>query len=109
MKVWVDGKCKWIGIQSILWACCTSVSLAQSPNQGKPPAILAQEITLRQNDAGLKDALRLLQAFGINALADGEPALQKASFDIKGTVRQVLDQVADTFDYKWRVNRTVSC
>jgi len=44
----------------------------------------------------------IIQQTHIAIAAEGVPADKKVELEIKGSLRKVLDRVADEFDYTWR-------
>jgi hypothetical protein len=90
-------------------------SITPLPAQQTPPLPenppLPKDLETRTLDfhvqkQSLADVIALLSPqIGHNILADDEPLLKQADIDMKGTVKEVLDKVADTFDYSWSVNK----
>lgn len=94
------------GVQIACLMACASSGYAQAP-QSDIQSRLEAKINLKQNDIPLDATLHLMQSVShVNILADGEPALQKASLDCTGTVRDALNSIADAYGYKWIVTRS---
>lgn len=62
---------------------------------------ISVEKKVRSFDATLKELSGIL---GRTILADGEPITQKLEEGYAGTAKEVLDRVADRFDFTWKVN-----
>ncbi len=47
----------------------------------------------------------LSRQIGRSIVVDDEPLLKQAEIEVKGTAKEILDKVADLFDYSWSVNK----
>lgn len=76
-------------------------ALAQSPSVAAAPLDTPIGVQFKQFSmaAMLHD---LSQRYHISVLADSEPLLKAADLDSKGTLRDALERVAETFDYAVR-------
>ncbi len=75
--------------------------------QTAPSALDRQRLVFhaqQQSFAQVVAALSLEMKRGI--AADGVPRLLQADFNLEGTAREVLDRVADAFDYQWTLSRS---
>ncbi len=94
------------GLQFACLVVCASAGSAQTQQNDMPPALEAK-LNMRQNEATLDATLHLVQSVShINIVADGEPALQTASLECVGTVRDALNSIADAYGYKWTLTRS---
>ncbi len=73
----------------------------------KPLPVLQKPLKIHLKQQSFTEMLTAFrQASGLNLMADGSPRLQKADLDLEGTVKQGLDQLAKTFDYRWNLSKS---
>jgi len=48
----------------------------------------------------------LSRQIGTSIMADDEPLVKAASFDIEGSAKAALDKIANTFDYSWQTSKS---
>lgn len=91
-----------LGALGMLIFACASAG-AQARAAPAPPSVLNRAVEINSPNVTFADALKLLtKQYGLNFLADGSPALQRADWKARGTLRAALDDLADTFDYTWQ-------
>lgn len=90
----------------ILFICWSVSSFAQQPADKNRSANLDLKIDLLLNNTSFDHAIVVMRSIAhINILADGESIIDRVNLQTSGTVREVLDILADTFDYKWRMSQ----
>ncbi len=96
---------QWVadGLLPILLLFSASRGRAQVKEKVILPPNLRQQTALKMQNASMSAMLEALrQNAHVSLLADGEPLREKADIDTSGTVAQLLDRIADTFDYEWK-------
>ncbi len=79
----------------------TNASLAQQPVS--TTSRLEQATHLLLKDGSFSAALdTIIQQTHVAIVAEGMPADKKVILDVKGSLREVLNRVAEEFDYTWR-------
>lgn len=82
---------------------------AAAQNQGelKGSVRLNQPVEIKFKQSAMAAILRdLSQRYGVSVIADGVPLLQSADLEFRGSLREALDRIADTFDYTITIRKT---
>ena len=68
--------------------------------------ITAKHLKFTAEQKSMSDMIASLsEQLGCSIVADDTPMKKQADVDIEGTGKEVLDRVAETFDYAWTLNR----
>ena len=104
------GKVRALNVAAAVYVLVGGAGRAQAQKTPVAPALPA--VFQRDYTGNVKDMSFdvLIENFSritkISVVADGEPVLAKSDFAFKGTTRQALDQIADTFDFDWTVTKS---
>ena len=95
-----------VTIYACVFLCLTGrAAHSQGAAPAKPPAWLAQPVTIVSREYTFKGLLKAISsATGRTILADGEPLKATITEGFSGSAREVLDKAADRFDFSWVVN-----
>ncbi|MCW3099545.1 MAG: hypothetical protein JWL77_5163 [Chthonomonadaceae bacterium] len=93
---------KTLALVALFWLLGnTNASLAQQPVSAS--SRLEQSTHLMLKDGSFTAALEtIIQQTHVAIVAEGVPADKKVELAVNGSLRAVLDRVADEFDYTWR-------
>lgn len=108
MRTLVITRSGWMTLLSFVMCVCSTVGRAQQmpASAWRQPAsntVLKKRLKIDMPHAHWEDLIKTIaKQANINIIADGMPLEQSVDFTLTGTLQEILDALADKFDYTWK-------
>ncbi len=108
MRTLVITRSGWLALLSFIMCVCSTLGRAQpmpTPASRRPASntVLKKRLKIDMPHAHWEDLVKTIaKQANINLIADGMPLEQSVDFAVTGTLQEILDTLADKFDYTWK-------